>query len=482
MKHTILTIAFLVPAFAFAGEGTDPTDYHMTNNTGVRNLTVPSGDVTNFTGKFTTPENMTKTLTFDGGGTAVLNNPENTMACKVVANPAYVRFDAAGSSGSGVLSMAGDSSSSTPKQFQFNAEGATFPNKLEMTGTKTNSGYEYAPFKFLKSCTLSGDIVNTSTKYMQIIDDPLERPTVVFTGGISSSKATITLSPSGIFKIEGAMSLQGQQLSLVETSAPVGGAVELWNPANAISTVNIQHQSLKLMAADVITNATIYLGSVEATYSGTEGVADIMIAADQHIAGFTSSTHVRDMTAGVVRATDAATLTIGGIANGDCRFAFAGPLSIVFAGGEGLRQEFNYRSSSMTGSITVSNGTFHVGSSAKFPDVSEVDVEGGLLSIESTANCFASATKLKVANGAQLLIYNDATTPFTNELMKVEIGASGKIESSGDVSLTIPANGLSIGGVELPKGTYSSATHPDNIGEGITIKCNKKSGLIVIFR
>ena len=460
MKATRFLVAlaiFVVHVAALAEENIIDTDLNVGKSSSPT-LTIDGSSVTNYyTGKYTSTAGTTKQLNVAGGGTAVFNNPANTISCTISITKAVVRFDVEGSSGTATLYLTGGASASNVKQFQFNAENATFPNNFSMAGSSSNQGYEYQPLKFLKSCTYSGNIANNTgaNKPLEIIDDLNERPTVSFTGEINSLAGPLSLAPSGTFELRGKVSANTLYLSETNVCSNVGTA-ELWNPANNIALVSMLHQNLRLAAADVLTNATIYLGKVPSAYTNTVGLADLIVDADQHIKALTSSTSIREMRAGVVRASDNVTITVEGLASdADCSFAFAGPISLVKTG-ESLTQRFSRRNSTMTGSIIVSNGTFQIATSAKFPNASAVRVENGLLDLNVAA-------------------------PFST-LQSVSIGSTGRIASSDSTRLTIETENLEIGGQTLLKGLYTSATHPANIGEGITIKCNKKGGLTITFR
>ena len=494
--RSICVLAILCGLTA-AADQTIPDNYNLSSS---KTLTVLSGNVDTYTGLFTGTKNLYLSAgEGEGaavrGGTAVLTNPENTFSGTFYlgytsgTNPNGVfRFDSAGASGTARCYTNGGSKEGSIRQFQFNAEGATFTNNLEM-GSNGNAGFEYSPFKFMKSCTLAGTIVSAissggkrNEKTITIIDDPNERPTVSFLGDIEVGKYFSPV-PTGTFKMYGALSVPGMLLIDVTNEL---GTVELYNPSNAITQVNLGYTNLKLMAPDVLTNSVIQLSTTRNMVQ--EGVANLYLYADQHIRAFTRTTSWYQVgPAAVIRAggTASPTLTFEGHEENSeanrCRFAFDGPLSLVKTG-VGI-QDFDYRTSTMTGEITVSNGTLRISSVAKFPNVSAVNVEGGLLDLgdSSTTGCFADAQRLSVADNAQFLIGASVNTPFTN-LQSVVIGSTGKIESTGAVNQTIETENLEIGGKTLLKGLYTSATHPANIGEGITIKCNKKGGLMMILR
>ena len=493
--RSICVLAILCGLTA-AADQTKPENYNISSS---QTLTVLSGNVDTYTGLFTGTKNLYLSAgEGEGaavrGGTAVLTNPENTFSGTFYlgytsgTNPNGVfRFDSAGASGTARCYTNGGSNKNAIRQFQFNAEGATFHNNLEMGQASGGSGFEYAPFKFMKSCTLAGTIVSAlsggkrTEKTITIIDDPNERPTVSFLGNVEVGKYFSPV-PTGTFKMYGALTVP---ILLVDVTNALG-TVELYNSSNAITHVNLGYTNLKLMAPDVLTNSVIQLSTTR--NMTPEGVADLYLYADQHIKAFSRTTSwYQTGAAAVVRAggTASPTLAFDGHAENSeanrCRFAFDGPLSLVKTG-VGI-QDFDYRTSTMTGEITVSNGTLRISSVAKFPNVSAVNVEGGLLDLgdSSTTGCFADAQRLSVADNAQFLIGASVKTPFTN-LQSVVIGSTGKIESTGAVSLTIETENLEIGGETLFKGLYTSATHPANIGEGITIKCNNKGGLILIYR
>ena len=458
----ILTVLCMTSALA---DQTIPDNYDTTSSS--KTLTVAPGDVDTYTGLFSGSKNLYLSAgsegTVVGGGTAVLTNPENTFSGTfglglTAANPNGVfRFDSAGASGTARCYTSGGSKEGSIRQFQFNAEGATFHNNLEMGGSG-NTGYEYSPFKFMKSCTLAGTIVTAlsggkrSGKTIAIIDDPNERPTVNFLGDVEVG-GHFSLVPSGTFKMYGALSVPG---ILFLDSTNVLGTVELYNHSNAISQVMIGYTNLRLMEPNVLTNATLNLSTTR-LYE-TAGAADVYLYANQSIKAFACGSRAY-RNAGVIYAAVASELAFEGhaedSASNKCRFAFNGPLSLVKTG-TGI-QDFNYRNeSTMTGAITVRGGTFKVSGTAAFPNASAVNVENGLLDL-------------------------NVATPFS-KLQSVSIGSTGQIASSSSTSITIETDNLEIGGQTLLKGFYTSATHPANIGEGITIKCNKKGGLMMILR
>ena len=416
--------------------------------------TVDAGSTDTFTGLFTGNKGG---WTLNGGGTAVIVNQNNTYSKSWRISSGIIRFDEEGASGTAEFYHQGGSNSDTIKQFQLNAEGATFPNNFNMVGSTGNSGYEYAPLKFMKSCTFAGTVTGGG-KAVSIVDDATENPTVSFLGDMSMGSSSFEFIPSGVFKLYGKVTIPNNQFLLLDKTDALG-TVELYNPSNSIGTVRLGYTNLKLMEADVLTNATVQLYTTRNFTQ--EGAADMYLYADQRIKAFSRATNwSQSGGAGVVRAGEGTspTLTFEGHAEDSdankCRFAFAGPISLVKTG-TGI-QDFNYRTSTMTGTITVRGGTFKVSGSATFPNASAVNVENGLLDL-------------------------NVSTPFST-LKSVSIGSTGRIASSSSTSVMIETDNLKIGGKTLFKGLYTSATHPDNIGDGITIKCNNKGGFVLTFR
>ena len=470
-------------AFCSFADQTVTTDYNMSGSG--RSITVESGNVDTYTGLFSGGSGG---LTLKGGGTAAITNPNNTYSKTWQITLGVLRFDVEGASGTAEFYHAGGSVAGNIKQFQLNAEGAIFSNNFRMTST-SNTGYEYAPLKFMKSCTFAGTVTG-GTKTVSIVDDSAEHPTVCFLGDMSmtssaSSSATpyFELIPSGTFRIYGKMSVF-DRLMLYATNAL--GSVELYNPSNSIPNVYLGYTNLKLMEPNVLTNATILLRTISG--KAFSGIADLYLYADQHIKGFARSTAWEQSgDAAVVRAAEGVSriLTIDGYADdtaeNQCRFAFDGPLTLVKVG-DGI-QNFYSRDNTMTGAIIVSNGTFKVANTSRFSTASAIEVAGGLLDMSESdsTGCFANARRLTVGNSAELRIGANVTTPFTN-LHSVVIGSTGKIESYGDVCMTIETGNLKIGNTTLFKGLYTSTTHPANIGNGITIKCNKEGGLAIIVK
>ena len=112
-------------------------------------VTVASGSTTTISEKIT----GTGPLVVLGGGTVALSNGENDFTGGVIVSNGIVRADAAGSLGSGPISLEGGA---TLRQVRFNANNATFNNSItlkDMTTTANNPG-----ILALKSVTLNGTI------------------------------------------------------------------------------------------------------------------------------------------------------------------------------------------------------------------------------------------------------------------------------------------------------------------------------------
>lgn len=464
-----LVLCCLTPG-AFAETIVDPENYSLGKS---MTFTVDDGDTRLCTGKFT----GTRTLTLEGGGTLVLSNPANTFSGSYTMTRGVLRFDAEGASGSATVNMSVGSTVENIRQVQFNAEGAVFSNAVSMASGASGSGYACSPVKFVKSCTYAGKITNQIRPF-EIIDDSAVKPKVVFAGSIFSQKI-LTLAPSGEFILNCPVTVSNA-LYLTESGPGVAGVVEIATSSNVVGSVECGVANLRLTAKDAIPGAALKFSTVEGCEAA--GFGDVIVRADQHFRYFGRATAVSAPTC-VVRA-DAGPVTLTFEGHTDvtktgayCCSAFAGPLTLVM-NGAGLRQMFVGRESTMTGGFIVSNGTVTVAADTTFPNVSFVEVSGGELSV-SCKNCFAAAKRVSIGAGATVSLTVDATGMFANEF---QMNLSGKLKSTYNYARTIQTSGLTIGGVEMPKGKYTASTHPDFIEGKLTIENHPHRGLMLILR
>ena len=433
-------------------------------------------------------------LSITGGGTFVPTNPENTFRGNLTIDNGVVRLDSAQALRGDIknkkictLYHKGGSklSTSTLRQFQFNDEGATFNCNFAHSAV-ADEGYASAPFRFMKSCVLTGSVLCGSAsggaKELMLADDPATKPTVTFENYVSVYNSTLALYPTGTFRMKGPVT--ASTLFCSRTDAGSQGIVELYNMSNSIQTVDLGYLTVKLAGENVISNATVNFASSEDRYAAT-GRGELLVCSNQHVRALTSPyTQVEGHISSEVQVDFA----FGGLEEYVSgvkipRISFGGAVNLIKEG-EGLEQRFSNTTNTTTGAVVVRGGTLRLYNTTVFPNASELIVERGLLDLvnmNTRRETFASVTNVVVGAAGEIVFSKNDKEPFTN-MPSISVTSPGRLSAEEKTSFTVLSSGFVVNGVDQGNGTFTFATHPEVLGEGITVKVKRPTGLLLIFR
>ena len=165
-------------------------------------VTVASGATTTISDKIT----GTGPLVVLGGGTVVLNNSGNDFTGGIIVSNGIVRADAAGSFGTGPITLEGDAAL---RQVQFNANNATFSNNITLKDTTTTANNP--GILALKSVTLNGTIaIDPDTPgiadcylFIQSGESGNTSPKITMNGDMISKEGRVQLYSYGNMRING---------------------------------------------------------------------------------------------------------------------------------------------------------------------------------------------------------------------------------------------------------------------------------------
>lgn len=447
-------------------------------------LTVESGQTDTYSGVISG-----KTyLSIRGGGTFVPINPDNTFRGNLMVDNGIVRLDSA-------LAIRGDlkakkvctlyhnggsKESAALKQYRFNDDGATFNCNFTHSAV-ADTGYAYAPLLFMKSCTLSGSFSCTS-KELMIRDDPSTQPTVTFENSVSVSDSSLALYPTGTFKLKSKVS--ATTLYCSRTDAGKQGTVELYSSSNVFSTVDFGYSTVKLVGENVISNATVNFNSSSDRYA-TTGLGELFVCSNQHVKAVTTPyTQVH----GHIVSAEPVDFVLQGLseyASGERipRVSFDGAVSLVKEGDD-LEQRFSYTTNTTTGAVIVRGGTLRFYNTTVFPNASALIVEKGFLdlrNVNTSRRTFASVTNIVVGAAGEISFGDSDSEPFTN-MPAISVTSPGRFITENKTSFTVQSSAFVVDGVDQGGGTFTAATHPDVLGEGITVKVKRPAGFVIIVK
>ena len=138
------------------------------------------------------------------------------------------------------------------------------------------------------------------------------------------------------------------------------------------------------------------------------------------------------------------------------------------------------RIATMSGSITVSNGTFVVNGTNAFPNVDTIEVAPGAKFAWRSASMYGGGglrgvTNIVVGQGAELELGSEAVWPFPLSVERLDLASDARFPVPAGTGLT--AMRFQVGGTPLAAKVYTGRDNPSP-GDAIPLDCLVGSGLV----
>ncbi len=402
-----------------------------------------------------------------GAGTLVLANADNPFSGGFHILQGYIRVDAAGAIGSGEVHFDGSLKSTEDKkygvvrQLNFNVADATFANAFRFTGLESVSNTPM--ILATKSVTLSGAVVNDTAMVgncyntFQSGTNTGASAVLRFTGAVSGACTYQRLQTYGNIAFEGPFLMPNATLS-TGGGRYFTGTLSFAHADTSYKYITANGNTLRCDAENVLGPAVYYVGSnlKDANKSRLElnGFSQKLISLGFKLA------NTEDVV--LVKSDSPATLTLigtdayaAGTLNVTAYQRLCGALSLAVdaVNYPTFTQTFSYAAHTMTGTLSVSNGTVIANNSATFKSVPELHIgSGGALQMAGSTSAFAGVTNLVV--DGQLTFDSTALTPLpTDHTTDVRLGGSAELTLPAGMTLRVKT--LTIDGVNFDNGMYA---------------------------
>ena len=437
--------------------------------TGAYPVTVASGVTTTISDKIT----GTGPLVVLGGGTVVLNNGDNDFTGGIIVSNGIVRADAAGSLGSGPITLEGDA---TLRQVQFNANNATFSNSITLKDKTTS--FDYPAVQALQSVTLKGtltidpDTPNMNLCYFHVMSGASGNtaPTVTIDGPVDIPDGRFTLNSFGKFKVNGKMTVKNLYYG---GAFAQNGMISVSNPSNSIYYIQLYAADVSCLATNVMRNSVI-----EFAYNvawGANGHGWLLLNGhDQQFSYITSKDNALAPTAGTclisTGAQQPATITINAHGRGgassttaNMQVAVRGPISFVVEREPdvtgGLWQGIARRQHQGAGHIEVRNGGFRCVNGATMPNITNITLRSGTsFYVQNVTNAFEKLEVIRIEGTGRFYTESGCLEPVNCPHTDLIMDEDSFFQVRKDTTNTV--DHLIIGGKEVKAGTYTYETLP----------------------
>ncbi len=466
--------------------------------TGAYPVTVASGATTTISDKIT----GTGPLVVLGGGTVALSNSGNDFTGGIIVSNGIVRADAAGSLGSGPISLEGDA---TLRQVRFNANNATFSNNITLKDKTTSR--ENPAIYALKSVTIAGTVaidqdtpsVGSCYLFMQSGTSSDKTPKITINGDYNIGAGRSQLYAYGNMRFNGVISATNIYFG---GASDVRGVVEVSNPSNVITSVQLFGVNVSCLDTNVLRDA--YFQFSWGTWSASGGEYGVLVlnGHDQRFQYLQSSNNtlaptVKDC-AIKTGASQPATVMITGArrtggTTGNAQIRISGPVSLLVSNvvdNVGLSQAIKSREHAGTGSIEAcTNSQFRLTYGATAPNVTNIIVRsGGGFFATGVTNALSSNLKvIRIEGSGRFYSQKGCLEPVNCPNADLIMDEASFFYVGTGVTNTV--DHLIIGGKEVKAGTYTYETLPQmrNATElanyaGTLIVRRHHRGMLVKFR
>ncbi len=397
-----------------------------------------ASDVTvTYTGKISGTGPLRKT----GDGTLVLNPADggNTFTEGVQISQGVIRVDTAGALGSGEIFLDGTLTAKDEKkrtygfrrQIFFNADGATFANKIRIEGYESQGSWHYTS-SFIRTdvnTTLSGDIdLSKLSSYGPSSNSSFS------CGSTSPSSALLHfikgVSWAGMLRVNAYGNVRFDGPVVVGTLSAnynnaLQGTIIFGSKENRISTIVVRGANISV-ADDFVLNGTKF--EVSKGYSSESRSSLNLDGKNQSVASLLMASGDN----AYVYSSAPATLVLSGEATSRTSYqTLSGKVSLVVdaVGNPDFTQTFAGRAHTTDGALSVSNGTLAVTLGATFKKVGEIHVgpSGNLTADASStlSGMFTGVTNI-VVDGKMTLGAN-ISAPFTDEAVDLTLGENAEL-------------------------------------------------------
>ena len=409
-----------------------------------------------------------------GAGTLVLKpaDGDNTFTEGVQISQGVVRADTAGALGAGEIFLDGtmtgkDNSKRTyglQRQIYFNADGATFPNRIRIEGYDGHAGYSYSQ-AFIRTdvkTVLTGDIdLSALNQYTAGCNANISCGTSVpssallhFTKGLSWPGKTLRVNAYGDVRFDGPVVLGSMTIGY---NSALGGTITLASSENQISSISLNRAKI-LAASDSVLGVarfSVTRGFSSQTYSALDlNGRNQSLVSLQYDSG-SAKNYYSDKSVYVNSASPAVLRLVGEATSRTSYQTLSGKVSLVVdaSGYPSFVQTFAARAHTTSGTLSVSNGTLAVTLGATFKNVGEIHVgENGAFTAESGTSLpemFVGVTNIVV--DGRMTLGDNITTPFADGAADLVLGADAELTMSDSVVLRVKS--LTVAGMKVPNRT-----------------------------
>ena len=415
------------------------------------------------------------TFVKSGGGRLILN-AENTFSGGLSFKEGEIIVKSEGALGTGTVTYSG----SVKHIIDFQAKGATFNNNIVFSEAGSIYSESRPQIRFYYSTIFNGDITGPSSGTVRIggqphassTSDPMKYQTAVLNGTMDFSRCTLGIATYGIFKFNG--KLTAPTLTLNREWAGQG-ILYINHPESKFGTsgsVTSYCPSIHCGAENVISNMS-FLANYRhrdrmANNIDLHGHNQTMRAITINPMGNSGylQPHASELTAtdvngpghfNVTSSERPATLTLTGTGANKTNYtyhAFGGELSLVLDADPAYTLVLSNRTHTMTGALTVSNGTLRAVDAATFRAIRRLAVsQGATFELETTKE-IALASLKSIDIYGKFAFSSESMQSVVSTNVEMSIGANAEI--SLPAGMTLKVKSLTVDGQTMEDGTYDS--------------------------
>ena len=429
---------------------------------GPESINVPSGT----TVTLSDPITGTGPLVLTGGGTLALSNGENDFTGGIIVSNGIVRADAAGSFGTGPITLEGDA---TVRTVELNANRGVFVNSITLKDKTTAKASPAV--RATQSATVSGNLsidpsLAADTEFWIATADTTTRFEV--TGACNAGAARIGFTGNGKTALKGVVTADR---CICGGSYSDNGNVEFWNRDNAISSVYLYAYDVYCKNTNVLYKSYIFFDWNSGW--GANGHGFVFLSGYDQVFMRLHNRYLpaaldRDGYACAIPLTTSSeahsVITLVGVENGDsstaCYAALNGNFSLVMdkvPSGKTMYQKIGYRNHKMKGDITLKNGSLYLQENATFPNVPKLKVEGGSLTFTGITNSLPALKTFEMTGGSATF-QNTCVNAIPGTNTEYHLSSSAKLYLQTGVTNIVRK--LFVDGAAMPAGIYTYQNLP----------------------